>query len=83
MGWDGITTVEISQQTVILCALSAPKSSSSAKAGDPYGGEIMVGGNRALDLRLRGDDNGEVARMSAMHPHHNVILQPLHRRHGR
>jgi hypothetical protein len=53
---------------------SAPKSSSSAKAGDPYGGEIMAGGNRALDLRLRGDDNREVARMSAMHPHHNVIL---------
>jgi hypothetical protein len=78
MGWDGITTVEISQQTVILCALSAPRSSSSAKAGDPYGGEIMAGGNRALDLRPPffkcGDDNGEVARMSAMHPHHNVIL---------
>ncbi len=27
------------------------KSSSSAKAGDPYGGEIMADGNRALDLR--------------------------------
>jgi hypothetical protein len=23
-----------------------------------------------------GDDNGEVARMSAMHPHHNVTLPP-------
>jgi hypothetical protein len=53
---------------------STPRSSSSAKAGDPCDAKAWKGGNRALDLRLRGDDNGEVARMSAMHPHHNVIL---------
>jgi len=46
-------------------AVSAPKSSSSAKAGDPCGVTIMAGGARALDLRLRGDDNREVARMDA------------------
>jgi hypothetical protein len=35
---------------------------------------LRVASNRALDLRLRGDDNGVVAWMDAMYPHHNVIL---------
>jgi hypothetical protein len=48
--------------------------SSSAKAGDPCGGRIMAGGARALDLRQRGDDNGEPARMGAMLQHHHVTL---------
>ncbi len=35
------------------------RSSSSAKAGDPYDIRAWKGGDRVLDLRLRGDDNGE------------------------
>jgi hypothetical protein len=39
--------------------------SSSAKAGDPCRGTIMAGGARALDLRLRGDDE-------ALHTPHRI-----------
>ncbi len=35
------------------------RSSSSAKAGDPYDIRARKGGARMLDLRLRGDDNRE------------------------
>ncbi len=41
-------------------AASVPKSSSSAKAGDPCDARAWKGGDRALDLRLRGDDDGVV-----------------------
>jgi hypothetical protein len=34
----------------------------------------MADSARMLDLRLRGDDNGDVARMDAMYQHHRVIL---------
>ena len=50
------------------------RSSSSAKAGDPCDIMAWKGGDRALDLRLRGDDSGEGAWMGALYPHHNVTL---------
>jgi len=52
------------------------RSSSSAKAGDPYDIRARKGGARMLDLRLRGDDRGVVAWMGAMYQHHNVTLPP-------
>ena len=69
--------VKMLSRVVILRAGSLyphHRSSSSAKAGDPCNARAWKGGDRALDLRLRGDDNREVARMGALYPHHNVTL---------
>ena len=57
-----MTKVKMLSRVVILRAGSLyphHRSSSSAKAGDPYDIRAGKSGNRALDLRLRGDDNRE------------------------